>query len=108
VIRYSGHVGAGDVERCLGDIQTALVDLQSGFRMLVDLTNLELMEFSCAPYIDRAMDLCNAKGVATVVRVVPDPQKDIGLRVMSYFHYGRAVHIITCETLDEATAALSR
>jgi hypothetical protein len=107
-IRYGGHVGASDVERCLGDVQTALVSLQSGFRLLTDLADLDSMEFSCAPYIDKVMDLCNDKGVATVVRVIPDSKKDIGFAVMSCFHYGRDVHIITCETADEATAALSR
>ena len=41
-------------------------------------------------------------GVAEVVRVIPDPQKDIGLNILSVFHYSRRVRIVTCESLAEA------
>jgi hypothetical protein len=41
-----------------------------------------------------------------VVRVIPDPTRDIGLQIMSYFHYDGAVRIVTCATLDEATEIL--
>ena len=36
----------------------------------------------------------------------PDPRKDIGFKVMSLFHYGHDVPIVTCETLDEAQKKL--
>jgi hypothetical protein len=45
--------------------------------------------------------------VETVVRVIPDPHKDIGLNIMSLFHYRRRVRIITCETLAEALRSLA-
>jgi hypothetical protein len=41
-----------------------------------------------------------------VVRVIPDPHKDIGLNILSLFHYRRGVRIVTCETLEEAMRAL--
>ena len=41
-----------------------------------------------------------------MVRIVPDPKKDIGFQVMSYFHYGPDVNIVTCENMDEAMRAL--
>jgi hypothetical protein len=41
-----------------------------------------------------------------VVRVIPDPARDIGLQIMSLFHYGHDVRIVTCATLDEAQRAL--
>jgi hypothetical protein len=59
------------------------------------------------PYIERMMDLFNKKGVEMVVRVIPDPYKDIGLNIMSLFHYPRRVHIVTCETLEEAREVLA-
>ena len=46
-------------------------------------------------------------GIAKVVRIIPDPKKDIGLNIMSVFHYQRRVQIITCETLDQADQALA-
>jgi hypothetical protein len=42
-----------------------------------------------------------------VVRIIPDPRKDIGLSIMSVFHYRRGVRIVTCETLAEALSALA-
>jgi len=53
------------------------------------------------------MDLCNKKGVETVVRVIPDPHKDIGLNIMSLFHYRRRVRVVTCQTLEEARRVLA-
>ena len=105
-IGFSGQVGAGEMRRRLGELQAAIGSMSPGFRLLVDLANLKSMSTTCAPYIDQVMDLCNEKGVTRVVRIVPDSKKDIGLGIMSHFHYSRDVHIITCETVDEATRAL--
>ena len=74
---------------------------------MVDLTQLESMDVSCAPFIEKAMDLCNEKGATTVVRVIPDPRRDIGMTIMSMFHYGGDVRIITCQSLAEANKVLS-
>jgi hypothetical protein len=60
------------------------------------------MDVSCAPHIRDIMDMCNQNGVAEVVRIIPDPKRDIGLQIMSYFHYNTDVHIVTCESADEA------
>lgn len=53
-------------------------------------------------HIESAMDMCNEKGVAEVVRIIPNPRRDIGMQIMSYFHYGGDVRIMTCESADEA------
>ena len=106
VVRYHGHVGPIDAQRYLEEARAALPNIQQGFRLLADLTGLERMEVSCAPYIRQIMDLFNEKGIASVVRVIPDPSLDIGLQIMSLFHYGEDVRIITCATLEEAMRAL--
>ena len=106
VIRYSGNVGPEETEEGLEQIRAGLAKLQSGFRLLADLTELESMDVACAPHIEKAMDLCNAKGASIVVRVIPDPHRDIGLQIMSYFHYSGDVRIVTCQTLAEAEQLL--
>jgi anti-anti-sigma regulatory factor len=106
VIRYSGVVGAEETEKGLEEIRAGLAKLQTGFRLLGDLTELQSMDVACAPFIEKAMDLCNEKGASLVVRVIPDPHRDIGLQIMSIFHYGGDVPIITCETLAEANEIL--
>src|SRR5467141_3308020 len=105
-VRYRGLIGSGEMQGSLDQIEAGLVKLESGFRVLADLSGLESMDVACAPFIEKAMDLCNEKGASLVVRVIPDPQRDIGLQIMSIFHYGGDVKIFTCETLTQAKEIL--
>jgi hypothetical protein len=105
-ITYAQHVGPGDTKRVEEELPPLLADVRPGFRLLTDMSGLESMDLACVPYIRRMMDLCNKKGVELVVRVIPDPQKDIGLNILSLFHYRRRVRIVTCPTLEEAMKAL--
>ena len=106
LVRYRGLIGSDEMQRGLDQIQAALAKLESGFRVLADLSELESMDVACAPFIEKAMDLCNEKGASLVVRVIPDPHRDIGLQIMSYFHYRGDVRFVTCETLAEAAKIL--
>lgn len=108
ILKFCGHVGAHAVKRESKGVETALDSLQSGFSLMTDLSDLKSMEYTVAPLISKYMDLFNAKGVARVVRVIPDARKDIGFKMMSMFHYGRKVHISTCETVEEANKALAK
>ena len=101
-IRYRGVVRAEETEKGLEQIRNGLAKLQSGFRLLADLSELQSMDVGCAPFIEKAMDMCNEKGASMVVRVIPDPHRDIGLQIMSIFHYRGDVQILTCETLAQA------
>jgi hypothetical protein len=106
VIRYNGVVRAQETERGLEQIRSGLAKLQRGFRLLADLSELQSMDVACAPFIEQAMDIFNEKGASMVVRVIPDPHRDIGLQIMSIFHYRGDVQIITCQTLPEADEIL--
>ena len=52
------------------------------------------------------MDAVAEKEVGMVVRVIPDPHKDIGLNILSKFHYGPEIKLATFESLAEALSAL--
>jgi anti-anti-sigma regulatory factor len=80
--------------------------LKPGFVLFVDMSNLESMDASCAPGLGAIMDLCNARGISTVVRVIPDLNKDIGLNLISHFHYHPKVKTQTYESLAEAIKSL--
>jgi hypothetical protein len=108
VIRYRGCVGASDVERCAEEVRAALPKIRPGFRLLADFTELESMDVTCMPQIKNIMELCDEKGVSSVVRIIPDPKRDIGLQIMSYFHYRGEVNIVTCENLSDATKILTQ
>ena len=86
-LSYSQHVDVEDMKRGMQQIKHALVDLRPGFRLLNNLSGLETMELGCAEQIMDIMKLCNDHGIATAVRVIPDPMKDIGFNIMSRFHY---------------------
>jgi len=40
------------------------------------------------------------------VRVIPDETKDIGLNILTVFHYPYHPHIVTCQTLPQAARVL--
>jgi anti-anti-sigma regulatory factor len=107
LMSFSERVGADEMKNCLEQTRSSLVDMQPGFRLLTDLTSLEFMDSSCADYIEQIMDLCSAKGVHSIVRVVPDSKKDIGFNIMSLFHHGTDVRTMTHESLVDAIQSFS-
>lgn len=105
-IQYLGHVTAEKMDACVNEIERLLPAMQAGFTVLTDLSALESMELDCVPHLTRIMDLSKARGIGTVVRIIPDRDKDIGFNILSIIHYRRGVKIITCDTLAEAERAL--
>ena len=105
-ISYSHHVGVEDIRRCLGKVRDFMGQLKPGFLLLTDLSNLESMDATCAPELGAIMDLCCARGLLTVVRVIPDPNKDIGFDLISLFHLPPPVKTQTHESLAEAIKSL--
>lgn len=105
-IGYAGHVNAGEAGRCAEEVRLALTQLKPGFRLRVDLTELASMDPACSPVIGSIMEQCNARGVSEVVRIVPDPRRDIGLQILSLFHYRNDVRIVTCSSAAEASRLL--
>jgi hypothetical protein len=63
------------------------------------------MEPAATAHLAEIMDALAEKGVAVVVRVIPDPHKDIGLNILSQFHYGPQIKLATFESLAEALSA---
>jgi hypothetical protein len=106
-IRFSRQVTPDETQRQLDRAPQLLAGLKPGFRLLTDLSELESIDLACVPHIERMMDLCNQQAIELVVRVIPNPHKDIGLNIMSLFHYGRRVRIVTCESMEEAQKILA-
>ena len=67
----------------------------------------ESMDSAAARHIAKIMDALAEKTVASVTRVMPDPHKDIGLNILSQFHYGPDVTITTFETLADAVQSIA-
>lgn len=105
-IRYAGHIVAAYTAANLATVRAAIQGLRPGFGLMIDFTDLISMEPACAPHIGAIMDYANAQRVAAVVRVIPDPRLDIGMEIMSRFHYGSEVVTFTCTNVEEAMRVL--
>jgi hypothetical protein len=106
-ISYGGRVTPDEIRLCAEEVRLTLTILQPGFRLIVDLTELQTMDVACSPLIANIMEICNAARVAEVVRIIPDPTRDIGLQILSFFHYGTEVSIRTCASTEEASEMLA-
>jgi len=107
-IAYGGRVTPDETRLCSEQVSLALNILKPGFRLLVDLTELETMDLSCSPFIANIMEMCDATGVAEVTRIIPDPSRDIGLQILSFFHYHNDIPIRTCASAAEANEFLEQ
>jgi hypothetical protein len=106
VITFAGHVGVNGIAEESKDVRALISELEPGFRLLADLTALQTMAIDCAPEITKIMDLCAESGVKLIVRVIPDPTKDIGFSILSRFHYPNKPRTVICKTLVEAAKLL--
>ena len=106
VISAAGEVTKKKVETVALRIREMMKEVTPGFRVLTDFRWLDRMEPAATAHLAEIMDALAEKGVATVVRVIPDPHKDIGLNILSQFHYGPQIKLATFESLAEALSAL--
>jgi hypothetical protein len=106
VISAAGHVTKEEVRAVALEIREILKDFAPGFRALTDFRWLQSMDSAAARHIAEITDTLAGKQVGSIVRVVPDPHKDIGLNILSQFHYGPGIQIATFETLADALQSL--
>ena len=102
VISAAGHVSRDEVKQAAQEVREVLKHVCPGIRVLADFRWLESMRPSAAPHIGEIMDALAAKQVASVIRIVPDPGKDIGMNILSQFDYSHVIPISTVETLVDA------
>src|SRR5215831_3078791 len=99
---FIGHVTAAELAKGQQDLPSLLAELSPGFTLLTDLSSLDRLDKDGVPHIAQAMEAFDQKGIGLVVRVIPDPAKDIGLKILSVFHYPHRPRIVTCESMVQA------
>jgi hypothetical protein len=107
VLSAAQRVTADQARRAAQQVRELLQEVAPGFRVLADFRWLESMDPATARHIAEIMDALAEKQVASVTRVMPDPHKDIGLNILSQFHYGPEIQITTFETLADALHSLA-
>ena len=108
VVTFAGHVTFEEAKAFREELRKCMEYMRPGFSALTDLSGLESMDVACEPMICRKMDLYHEKQVDMVVRIIPDPRKDIGFAIMSIFHYGPKIYVATVESLEEAMKYLTK
>ena len=106
VISAAGRVTKKEVESVALRVCEMMKEITPGFRVLTDFRWLERMDPAAAVPLAEIMDALAENDVGAVVRVIPDPHKDIGLNILSQFHYGPQIKLVTFESLAEALSAL--
>lgn len=99
---YRGHVTEAGLKEGIVRFEGLLKKLKPGFTIFADMSELDLMDLECGAQLARIMELCKANKVGSVIRVIPDPDKDIGVNILSIVHYRGKVPIATYDTLAEA------
>ena len=106
VISAAQHVTADEARKTVEELRVLLKDIAPGFRVLADFRWLQSMDAAAAQHVAAIMDLLSEQNIASVVRVMPDPHKDIGFNILSQFHYGPEIRVETFERLVDALGAL--
>ena len=101
------QVTAEQAKLAAKQVRELVRDVAPGFRVLADFRWLESMDSAAAHHVAEIMDTLTEKGVASVTRVIADPHKDIGLNILSQFHYGPKIQIATFETLADALQSMA-
>ena len=106
-VSYIGKVDVAELQRGSLDVRALLADLPAGFKLLVELDRLESMDINCIEELGKMMELLDERGLEQVVRVIPDPSKDIGFNILARFHYKNNPRMTNCETMIQAAKLLS-
>ena len=107
VISATQRVTAEQAKLAAQRVRELVHDVAPGFRVLADFRWLDSMDPTAARHIADMMDAIAEKRAASVTRVIPDPHKDIGLNILSQFHYGPEIQISTFQTLADALQSIT-
>lgn len=68
------------MENAARQVDTLLPQLQPGFSVFADFSSIQSMDLDCVRPLTRIMDLCRAAGIEMIVRILPAPDRDIGIK----------------------------
>ena len=91
-----------EAKAVLEKVKEIIPKLKKGFKLVNDLSLLERIDSEARTDIEKTMDLFNKNGISTIIRIIPDANKDIGFNILSLFHYSKDVTIHTYESFEEA------
>ena len=105
-VRFAGNVTAASMLSAADQIETLLAQTNPGFSIFADFSQVAAMDFDCIRSLTRIMDLCRAREVGLIVRILPAKRQDIGINLLSAVHYRGKVKTVTVDTVAEAERVL--
>ena len=106
IMELVGRIDAAQMERFVPEVQKVIPKHGKGFRILTDLSGVQEVALDTREPIKKLMDFLDDQGVTEILRVIPDPVQDIGLNIMSLFHYSKDVRFFTFQSRKEAESRL--
>ena len=106
-LSYIGHIDVATLQREHDNVVALLAELSAGFKLLADLGHMKSMYTDCIGELGKIMEILARHEMAQVVRVIPDPAKDIGFNILARFHYHNNPRMNNCETMAEAVRLLA-
>jgi peroxiredoxin/anti-anti-sigma regulatory factor len=106
ILEFSGNVDGAQAWRLSSDLEKILSNRSKGFTLLADFSSVETMEPEVEVEVKKAMGLFKAHGVSQVLRVLPDPDMDIGFNLLSHSYYSAEVKALTFRSRSQAEAHL--
>ncbi len=100
-VSYHGIIDAARMRDHFEKLATLSSELETGFVLATDLSEVELIRSECLPMLRDVMAILREAGVRIVVRLIPRPECDIGFTILSRFHYPSDLHCVTCETRED-------
>ena len=106
-IEFEGVVDMAQAEKFYPEIRKIVPHHGKEFTLLTDFTLLKKMDSKVLDLIKENMDFFNRAGVTKILRVIPDPEQDIGFNILSLFHYSKKVILMTLPSREEAEKHLA-
>ncbi len=103
---FVGQLDRASGARLLAEVAAKLPELRPGYHVLTDLRELQDVDRDGEQVVRELMDRCNAARPAALIRVLRDQTTNFGFTLMSPFHYGARVPVVTCLSLAEAVSQL--
>jgi len=106
IVEFKGDINEAQAEQFFSDIETVIPKHGKGFKILTDFSLVHDMDLAVQRGIKKAMKLFTARGVTEILRVLPNPDMEIGFNIMSAFNYSKEIEIHTFHSREEAQARL--
>lgn len=102
VLEFEGNVDVAEAKRSFDEMGKTSPQKGKGFRLITDFSKLDTIDIGVKSFIEKAMELFKNQGVTEIIRVIPDPNMEVGMNLISTAHYPKSVKVHTMRSRHEA------